>query len=93
MSFGFSPFNMEKVDFGVTGGAAIFQDRGQIEWTINGRGRGFRQVGIDHVLNVESDSPDSVGHRIYASMTYPLMDQPGRVYIQTDDFEPCSIKT
>jgi len=87
-SFGFSPLILEEVQLQANGGSVLFQDRGRIDWTVTGHGRGFQRVGVEHVLNVEADSPDSAGHRIYASISDPIMDQPGRVYIQTDACEP-----
>ena len=87
-SFGFRPSILEKVELQTNGGALIFQNCGRIDWTISGRGRRFKQVGVEHVLNVETDRPDTAGHRIEASISDPVMDQPGRVYIQTDACEP-----
>ena len=87
-SFGFRPSVLEEVELRSNGGSVVFQDRGRIDWTIHGQGRGFRRVDVDHVLNVETDGPDSEGHHIYASVSDPVMDQPGRVYIQTDACEP-----
>jgi hypothetical protein len=87
-SFGFRPSILEEVDLQGNGGSVIFKDQGRIDWTISGRGRGFKRVGVQHVLNVETDRPDTAGHRIDASISDPLMDQHGRVYIQTDACEP-----
>lgn len=88
LSFGFRPSILEKVDLQLNGGVVIFQDRGRIDWSINGQGRVFKQASIDHILNLGVDRPDSTGHRIYASISDPVMDQPGRVHIQTDACEP-----
>jgi hypothetical protein len=87
-SFGFRPLVLDEVGFQTNGGAVRFQDRGRIDWTIHGQGRGFRRLDVEHVLNTEADEPDSAGHRIHASISGPVMDQPGRVYIQTDACEP-----
>jgi hypothetical protein len=87
-SFGFNPYNLQNVEFHKKGGVVIFQNRGKIEWTINGHGRGFRQLDVNHVLSVEASGPDSAGHHIDASISDPMMDQPGRVYIQTHACEP-----
>jgi len=86
--FGFSPLILDKVYLREKGGSVIVQDQGQIDWTINGRGRGLEQVIVEHVLNVKADGQDSAGHHIYASISDPMMDQPGRVHIQTDACEP-----
>ncbi|MGW8316227.1 MAG: hypothetical protein ACWGNV_11545 [Bacteroidales bacterium] len=87
-SFGFRPSILDEVKLQTNGGAVIFQNRGRIDWTINGHGRRFKRVGVDHILNVEADRPDTAGHRIYASISDPVMDQPGRIHIQTDSCEP-----
>jgi len=87
-SFGFRPSVLNEVELQTDGGAVLFQDRGRIDWTIHGPGKGFRRVDVEHVLNTEADQPDSAGHRIHASISDPVMDQPGRVYIQTDACEP-----
>jgi hypothetical protein len=87
-SFGFRPSILEEIELHSNGGAVIFQNRGRIDWTINGHGRGFKRVGAEHILNVEADRPDTAGHRIYASISDPVMDQPGRIYIQTHACEP-----
>jgi len=87
-SFGFRPSVLEEVQLQMNGGSAVFQDRGRIEWTIHGQGRGFRRADVEHILNTEADEPDSAGHQIHAIITDPVMDQPGRVYIQTDACEP-----
>ena len=86
--FGFSPLILDKVCLREKGGSIIVRDQGQIDWNIISRGRGLERVVVEHVLNVKADGQDSAGHRIYASVSDPLMDQPGRVHIQTDAFEP-----
>jgi hypothetical protein len=87
-SFGFCPSNLVKVELEKKGGTAIIQDRGQIDWTINGKGKVYNRVDLEHIINLEADSPDSTGHHIYASISNPVMDQPGRIHIQTTAFEP-----
>jgi hypothetical protein len=87
-SFGFRPSVLEEVELQTNGGAVIFQDLGWIDWTFNGHGREFKRVVVEHGLNVKSDKPDSAGHRIFASISDPVLDQPGRVYIHTDACEP-----
>lgn len=87
-SFGFRPHILEKVSIQEKGGTVIFRDHGRIDWSINGRGRGLKRVGIDHILNVETDKPDSDGHHIHATISDPVMDQTGRINILTDVCEP-----
>lgn len=87
-SFGFRPSILERVEFQNTGGTVMFHDHSHINWTINGRGKEFDRVNLDHVLNVEVDGQNSVGHHIYASICDPIMDQPGHVHILTDACEP-----
>jgi len=86
--FGFRPSVLDEVVLQTNGGAVLFQEGGRIDWTINGPGRKFWQLDVEHVLNTEADGPDSAGHHICASISDPVMDQPGRVYIQTDACEP-----
>jgi len=87
-TFGFSPLILDKVDLLEKGGAVSFRDRGEIQWTIIGGGKEFERVGVDHVLKVGSDGPETVGHQIAASVSNPVMDQPGRVHIRTSACEP-----
>jgi hypothetical protein len=87
-SFGFSPFILGKVDLQEKGGAVIFQDQGQIDWTIHGHGRNLAQAAVDHILNVKGDGPGTAGHHIAASVSDTVLDQPGRVHINTTACEP-----
>jgi hypothetical protein len=87
-SFGFSPLILNKVSLQETSGAVIFQDHEEIDWTINGPGRGLARVDVDHLLKVEADGPDIPGHQIAASISDAMMDQMGRVHIKTKAFEP-----
>jgi hypothetical protein len=87
-SFGFRPSILEEVEHQSKGGKVVFQNRGQIDWTIHGQGRESHRVSVEHVLNLVADSPDTAGHCINASISDPVMDLPGRVHIQTDSCEP-----
>lgn len=87
-SFGFSPLNLEKTDLQDNGGSLAFPDGGRIEWTISGPGKRFLCLGVNHVIFVAADGPDAVGHRVAALVSDTVMDQPGKVRIQTDALKP-----
>ena len=87
-SFGFRPLHIEKIDLREQGGVIAFPDGGRIEWNIAGPGRVFPRVGVRHVIFVKKDGPDAVGHRINALLSDAVMEQLGRVHIQTTALEP-----
>jgi len=87
-SFGFSPLNLEKIDLHGHGGSLTFPGGSRIEWTIAGPGKGFPRVGVKHVIFVAADGPDAAGHRVTALVSDTVMEQPGKVHIQTAALEP-----
>jgi hypothetical protein len=87
-SFGFNPLNLEKIDLQGHGGSLAFPDGSRIVWTIAGPGKGLPRVGVRHVIFVAADGPDAAGHRITALVSDTVMEQPGKVYIQTAALEP-----
>ena len=89
---GFSPLNLEKIHFHEHGGSILFPDGGRIEWSTTGHGKRLPRVGVNHVVYTTKDGPDVVGHRIAALLSDTVMEQPGRVSIQTKSLEPFLIE-
>lgn len=87
-SFGFSPKYLEKIEWAENGGSLAFPDRGHIEWTTVGPGKALPRVGVHHIIFVAAGEPNAVGHRVTALLSDAIMEQPGRVHIQTAIFEP-----
>lgn len=87
-SFGFSPRNLEKIDLQGHGGVIAFPGGSRIEWTIAGPGNGLPRVGVNHVIFVAADGPDADGHRVTALLSDTVMEQLGKVHIQTTALEP-----
>ncbi len=87
-SFGFSPLDLEKINLRRHGGSLAFMDGRRIEWTITGPGKGVARVGVKHVIFVATDGPDAAGHRVAALLTDTVMEQPGKIRIQTAALEP-----
>jgi hypothetical protein len=87
-SFGFSPQYLEKIELAEKGGSLAFPDGGRIEWTTVGPGKAVPQVGVHHVIFVAADGQNAVGHRVTALLSNAMMEQRGRVHIQTAFFEP-----
>jgi len=87
-TFGFSPMNLEKIYLHEHGGAIAFPDGGMIEWSTTGHGKSLPRVGVNHVVYTTKDGPNAVGHRIAALLSDTVMEQSGRVSIQTKSLEP-----
>jgi hypothetical protein len=86
--FGFSPQSLQRIDLQEHGGSLSFPDGGRIDWTITGPGKGLPHVGVNHVIFVAEDKPNAIGHRVAALLSDTVMQQPGRVHIQTAALEP-----
>lgn len=91
-SFGFSPLNLERIDLRAHGGSLAFPGGSRIEWTIAGPGRGLPRVGVRHVIFVAADGPGAAGHRVTALLSDTVMEQLGKVHIQTAALEPFLFK-
>lgn len=87
-SFGFSPLHLEKIELAGNGGSITFPDGGRIEWTTAAPGKAFPRVGVNHVIFGAADGPNAAGHRVTAWLSDAIMEQPGRVRINTAIFEP-----
>lgn len=91
-SFGFNPLNLEKIELQEHSGSLVFKDEGLIEWTIIESGKVLPRVGVNHVIFVEADGPDAVGHSVAALVSNTVMGQPGIISIQTAALEPFLLK-
>lgn len=87
-SFGLSPLPLEKIDLTENGGLLAFPDGGHIDWSTFGSGKALPRVGVNHVIFVAADGPNATGHRVTALLSDAVMEQRGKVHIQTAIFEP-----
>jgi hypothetical protein len=87
-SFGFNPLGLEKVALRGRGGVLDFSEGGRITWTIMREGKESDRVGVNHVIFTAKDGPGAAGHRVAALLNGAVMEQLGRVHIQTNALEP-----
>lgn len=91
-SFGFRPLNLEKIDLQKQGGLLSFPDGGRIDWTVVRAGKEPAAVGVNHAFFTATDGPGASGHRVTALLTDAVMEQPGKIHIQTTALEPFLLK-
>ncbi len=91
-SFGIQTQNLKKIILQEQGGSILFPDNGSIDWKISGSGKKLHKVDVKHVLFNTDAKPGSTGHHIKAILTDAVMEQYGKVHIQTAAFEPFLIK-